>query len=129
MFFIFSINIAAYILINTTIVLIKNIIRRINSLALLVIVINITIFLYFPKIILKLIRFITIFFRIIILFPINILVGRSSIRYNFFLIKIILFFPAKYICSITYSFILYLIDFIFLIFIVIFIKRISVLEI
>ena len=123
--FIFSINITAYIPTSTTTVLIKNIIRRINSLALLVIVINITIFLYFSKIILESAGSITIFSRTIILFPINILVRRLFIRYNSLLIKIILFSPVKYIYSITYSLVLYLTDFISLIFIVIFIERIS----
>ena len=95
----------------------------------LVTVINITVFLYFSKIILKPAGSIIIFGKTIILFPINILVYKSSTKYNFFLIKIILFFPAKYIYSITYSFTLYLIDSIFLTFIVIFIERISASEI
>ena len=124
-FFIFSINITTYISVDTTTVLIKNIIYRINSLVLFVTVINITIFLYFSKIILESTGFTTIFSKTIILFPINILVRRLFIRYNFFLIKIILFSPAKYIYSIIYSFALYLIDFISLIFIVISIERIS----
>ena len=73
-----------YISADITIVLIKNIIYRINSLILFVIVINITIFLYFSKIILESARSITIFFKIIILFPINILIRKSFIKYNFF---------------------------------------------
>ena len=93
---------------------------------LFIIIINITIFLYFSKIILDPVESTTIFFKTIILFPINILARKSSIRYNSFLIKIILFSPAKYIYNIIYSLALYLIDPIFLTFIIIFIKRISV---
>ena len=115
-----------YILANTTIVLIKNIIRRINSLVLFVTVINITVFLYSPKIALELIESIIIFSKTIILFPINILARKLFIRYSFFLIKIILFSSAKYIYNITYSLTLYLIGFISLILIVISIERISV---